>query len=173
MTVCKEKPPNLPSLNVIGLEPINPAESLQMARGGSRGGGHRGPSGSGPARQASIGSFTAGSASGFGGMGNFGAIGGKLTNEERFNVANRSASGSAAAALHPQFGRGQPQHTPSQGGRERTRGEKGPPIEGGKGEPQDRGSSFAHQAQLNLEPVLLSSPPPTAGTAWPCTSRRS
>lgn len=156
MGVCKEKPPNLPPLDAIGLEPIDPS-ALAMSRGGSRGGGHRGPSNLGPSRQASIGSFKASGASGFGGMGNFGTTG-KLTSEERFNLANRSASG-PAAALPPQFGRNQMQRTPSQGGRERTRskrGEKRPPIEGGKGGFHDRGGSYAQQQQqaLSLEPVV-------------------
>lgn len=162
MAICKEKPPSLPPLDAIGLEPIDQA-TLMMSRGGS--GRHRNTSGAPPpSRQASMGL-------GFGGPGKAGganfamgsfAAPGKLTSEERFSMANngaRSASGSAAVGIP--FGRaGGPtpmQRTASQGGRDRTRskrGEKRPPAEGGRGYQHDRGGSYAQQQnQMDLGPV--------------------
>jgi translation initiation factor 4G len=165
MSVCKEKPPNLPPLDAIGLEP-NDASQLAMTRGGS--GRHRNSSAALPSRQSSVGLGFGGSgfgkpaASNFSGMGNFGTAG-KLTSEDRFamaNAGNRSASVNAAAGL-PFAARPTPiQRTASQGGqiRERTRskrGEKRPPTDG-KGYQHDRGSSHAQNAQamMNLEPVV-------------------
>lgn len=162
MGVCKEKPPNMPSLDAIGLEPIDQS-NLAMARGGS--GRHRNASGaSAPSRQSSMGhGFGPGKGPGNFAMGNFAAPA-KLTSEERFVMANsgsRTPSGAAGVGLP--FGRGGPtpmQRTASQGQRDRTRskrGEKRPPAEGGRGGYQhDRGSSYAQQQQqqqLNLEPV--------------------
>jgi len=123
MQVCREKPPHLPALDILGLEPVDQA-SYTMARGGS--GRHRqasaGVSVSGP-RSASIGLGVGG---GFKPsappnpfqMGQFSTPGNKLTSEERFLISTgaRSASvgsGPTAAAL---LNRPAMTRTPSQGG---------------------------------------------------------
>ncbi|KAH6913934.1 hypothetical protein BKA70DRAFT_1383662 [Coprinopsis sp. MPI-PUGE-AT-0042] len=156
--ICKDRPPNLPPLDAIGLEPIDQA-ALMMSRGGS---GRRGASGPVPSRQSSVGlpfgtpSGLGKSGSGFSGMGNFSAP--RMSSEDRFamsNSGNRVASvgGVPGAAFAGRPGAPM-QRTASQGGRDRTRskrGEKRPPAEGGKG--QDRGSSFAQNQMQSLEPV--------------------
>ncbi|KIJ65955.1 hypothetical protein HYDPIDRAFT_151661 [Hydnomerulius pinastri MD-312] len=122
MLLCKEKPPMLPPLDILGIEPVDQS-SFSMSRGGS--GRHRQPSGAmtpSSARQSSIGLGI-----GFGGkpapppnpfaMGQFSTPTSKLTSEERFMLSSgaRSASvGSGPAGL--QFGRTPMTRTPSQGG---------------------------------------------------------
>ncbi|KAG2153178.1 armadillo-type protein [Suillus clintonianus] len=118
MHICKEKPPTLPALDVLGIEPVDQS-SFAMARGGS--GRHRNASGAMPpsaTRQASVGLGIGGFQkpsvpSGFQ-MGNFQSPGSKLTSEERFAMSSnvRSASTSSATA---QF-RAPMVRTPSQGG---------------------------------------------------------
>ncbi|KAG1802921.1 uncharacterized protein HD556DRAFT_1263252 [Suillus plorans] len=116
MHICKEKPPTLPALDVLGIEPVDQA-SFPMARGGS--GRHRNASGAMPVsanRQASVGLGIGGFQkpsvpSGFQ-MGNFQSPGSKLTSEERFAMSNRSASTSSATS---QF-RSPMVRTPSTGG---------------------------------------------------------
>jgi translation initiation factor 4G len=97
MNICKEKPDNLPPLDVIGLEPGDPS-SLTMSRGGS--GRSRAPSGMAVppnVRSASIGLGIASSGLGKSPsigfqMGQFSTSAGKMSSEERFAVANRSVS---------------------------------------------------------------------------------
>lgn len=163
MSVCKEKPPNLPPLDAIGLEPIDQA-SLMMVRGGSA--RHRNSSMSGPSRQAS-GSFGApsglskGGANVLPGMGNF-TTGPKLTSEDRFamaNTGNRVVSANVGANI-PFARPAAMQRTSSGSGqiRERTRskrGEKRPPADGGRFQ-HDRGQSYQQQQNaqmMSLEPV--------------------
>ena len=123
MQLCKEKPPNLPPLDILGIEPVDQS-TFNMARGGS--GRHRQPSSAmtPAARQSSVGLGITGS---FGtkpgatpspfAMGQFSTPTSKLTSEERFLLSsgNRSASvSSGPAAL--QFGRPPMTRTASQGG---------------------------------------------------------
>ncbi|TFK23170.1 hypothetical protein FA15DRAFT_670779 [Coprinopsis marcescibilis] len=155
--VCKEKPPNLPPLDAIGLEPIDPS-ALAMARGGSNSRRNAAPS-----RQSSVPFGTPSQLGKSGGgfsMGNFTTPGGhRMSSEDRFAISsagNRSASVGGPGGIP--FVGGRPaamQRTASQGGqiRERTRskrGEKRPPADGGRGGQYDRNAS----AQQNmLEPV--------------------
>ncbi|KAG2043919.1 hypothetical protein BDR03DRAFT_977623 [Suillus americanus] len=117
MHICKEKPPTLPALDVLGIEPVDQT-SFPMARGGS--GRHRNASGAMPVsanRQASVGLGIGGFQkpsipSGFQ-MGNFQSPGSKLTSEERFAMSNsRSASTSSASSQY----RSAMVRTPSTGG---------------------------------------------------------
>ena len=141
MQVCKEKPPHLLALDILGLEPVDQA-SYTMTRGGS--GRHRqasaGVSMSGP-RSASIGLGVGG---GFKPsappnpfqMGQFSTPpGSKLTSEERFLMSSgaRSASGgsgpAAAALLNrptmiPTPGQGRPSHLIGSSGTGSKRGVK-------------------------------------------------
>ncbi|KAF9012539.1 hypothetical protein BDQ17DRAFT_1271720 [Cyathus striatus] len=169
MNICKEKPDMLPPLDVLGLEPVDPAQHAM-----SRTSSGRGPKGSGPQRQPSLG-LGFGPSTGFGkpgstnpfSMGNFGTMGAKLSSDERFALATgRSASVSAAAGLP--FNRPQTMiRTPSQGGpggpqipSNRTRSKRGEKRgDGGNkaGGHQGHGMSYAQQqaAQAaNLEPVV-------------------
>ncbi|KAG0708593.1 hypothetical protein DFH29DRAFT_987076 [Suillus ampliporus] len=117
MHICKEKPPTLPALDALGIEPVDQS-SFAMARGGS--GRHRNASGAMPAsatRQASvglgIGSFAKSAGPSPFQMGNFQSP--KLTSEERFAISSntvRSASTSSASAM--QY-RHQMDRVPSQG----------------------------------------------------------
>ena len=123
MQLCKEKPPNLPPLDILGIEPVDQSTFSGMTRGGS--GRHRQPSSAiTPVRQSSVG---LGITSGFGAkpgagpspfaMGQFSTPTSKLTSEERFMMSSgvRSASvSSGPAAL--QFGRPPMARTASQGG---------------------------------------------------------
>ncbi|KAI6029329.1 hypothetical protein BKA83DRAFT_4217320 [Pisolithus microcarpus] len=122
MAVCKEKPPNLPPLDILGIEPVEQS-AFGLSRGGS--GRHRQPSApmsATGARSASIGlgigPFKPGPPPGPFAMGQFGTPGTKLTSEERFLMSQgvRSASvgtGPAAASL---LSRPALTRTPSQGG---------------------------------------------------------
>jgi len=124
MHICKEKPPTLPALDVLGIEPID-RSSFPMALGGS--GRHRNASSAIPVPadcQASaslvIGGFQKHSISSGFQMGNFQSPGSKLTSAERFAMSNtRSASTSNAPS---QF-RSTVACTPSTGG---------PPMHGAK-----------------------------------------
>ncbi|KAI6046360.1 hypothetical protein EDC04DRAFT_3006432 [Pisolithus marmoratus] len=98
MAVCKEKPPHLPPLDILGIEPVEQT-SFGMSRGGS--GWHRPPSGpmsTSGAHSASmglgLGPFKPGPPPGPFAMGQFGAPGSKLTSEERFLMSQgvRSAA---------------------------------------------------------------------------------
>ena len=142
MQVCKEKPPHLPALDILGLEPVDQA-SYTMTRGGS--GRHRqasaGVSMSGP-RSASIGlgvggGFKPGAPPNPFQMGQFSTPpSSKLTSEERFMILSgaRSASvgsgGPTAAALLnrptmiPTLGQGRLSHSIGCSGTGSKRGEK-------------------------------------------------
>ncbi|OAX34390.1 hypothetical protein K503DRAFT_868950 [Rhizopogon vinicolor AM-OR11-026] len=96
MHICREKPPTLPPLDVLGIEPIDQS-SFAMSRGSS--GRHRNPSGAMPpsaTRQASvglgIGGFQKSSAPSPFQMGNFQSSGSKLTSEERFALSSNVRS---------------------------------------------------------------------------------
>ncbi|KAJ3737527.1 hypothetical protein DFJ43DRAFT_1148650 [Lentinula guzmanii] len=99
MSVCKEKPDNLPALDAIGLEPPSqppfPMTLTQSGRG-SRGN---------IVRSSSVGMGTGfkGAPTPFGGMGNFGTAGnaGKLSSEERFQLANSNRTVSMSGAGAP------------------------------------------------------------------------
>jgi translation initiation factor 4G len=101
MNICKEKPENLPPLDVIGLEPSETSHT--MSRGGS---GRSRPSNStsmpGNARSASIGLGIASgsmgkSAAGIGfQMGQFSTSAGKMSSEERFLAASAGRSASVS-----------------------------------------------------------------------------
>ncbi|KAG2043918.1 armadillo-type protein [Suillus americanus] len=117
MHICKEKPPTLPALGVLGIEPVD-RTLFPVAPGGS--GCHRTVSGTmavSANRQAFVGLDIGGLQkppipSGFQ-MGNFQSPGSKLTSEERFSMSNsRSASTSSASS---QF-RSTVACTPSTGG---------------------------------------------------------
>lgn len=123
MQLCKEKPPNLPPLDILGIEPVDQS-TFSMTRGGS--GRHRQPASAIPptARQNSVG---LGITSGFGtkpgaapspfSMGQFSTPTSKLTSEERYLISTgvRSASVSGGPAALP-FVRPAMTRTASQGG---------------------------------------------------------
>ena len=123
MHLCKEKPPNLPPLDILGIEPVDQSTFSGITRGGS--GRHRqSSSGITPVRQSSVG---LGITSGFGvkpgaapspfAMGQFSTPTSKLTSEERFMISSGTCSASISsgpAAL--QFGRPPTARTASQGG---------------------------------------------------------
>ncbi len=124
MSLCKEKPPSLPPLDMIGLEP-NDASSLTLTRGGS--GRHRTSSSAiPPARQASIGLGFSPRGS-FNQMGNFATQGGsKLNSEDRFAASNRAVSVTGTTGMP--FGArpiGLTRTASSGPGRERTRSKRG------------------------------------------------
>jgi translation initiation factor 4G len=148
MNICKEKPDNLPPLDVIGLEPGD-APSLPMSRGGS--GRGRAPSGmSVPVnvRSASIGLGIAPSGLGKSPvgfqMGQFSTSAGKMSSEERFAAsANRSVSvsGGQPGGRLPTMVR-----TISQGGtgsRDRLRSKRG-------GNDSNRGSVMSNPGPSSL-----------------------
>ncbi|KAL4079170.1 hypothetical protein J3A83DRAFT_4207610 [Scleroderma citrinum] len=122
MMVCKEKPPHLPSLDILGIEPVDQS-SYSMTRGGS--GRHRQASAvmsASASRSASVG---LGIASGFKpsappnpfSMGQFSTPGSKLTSEERFMIS--SGARSASVGSNPAtaiLNRPTMTRTPSQGG---------------------------------------------------------
>jgi len=101
MQLCKEKPPNLPPLGILGIEPVDQS-AFSMTRGGS--GRHRQPASAiPPARQNSVGlgisgnfGVKPGAAPGPFAMGQFSTPTSKLTSEERHMLSTagtRSASG--------------------------------------------------------------------------------
>lgn len=174
MSICKEKPDALPSLDAIGLEPSEQGQ-FPMSRGGS---GRRSTSAMTPAnsRQASIGlgigTFGKVGAPNPFSMGNFATPsgGGKLSGEERFAISSSRAVSVGGPAGLP-FGRPSPLvRTPSQGGpsvhpmgSNRTRSKRGEKRnEGNKvsGHQQSHGSGFNQGMQghsgpggMPLEPV--------------------
>lgn len=115
MMVCKEKPDNLPDLDVLGLQPSENHPMARTTSGRRPNSVNMGP----PSRSASVGlgigfSGKPGSGSGFT-MGQFSTPGNKMTSEERFQ-ASRSTSMSGGQAGLP-FGRPQPMvRSSSQGG---------------------------------------------------------
>ncbi|KAF8550209.1 ARM repeat-containing protein [Imleria badia] len=123
MQLCKEKPLNLPRLDILGIEPLDQSASSMTRLGLGR---HRQPASAIPqaARQTSVG---LGITSSFGtkpgaapspfSMGQFATQTSKLTSEERFMISTgaRSASVSGGPAALP-FGRSPMTQTVSQGG---------------------------------------------------------
>ncbi|KZP05638.1 hypothetical protein FIBSPDRAFT_1053990 [Athelia psychrophila] len=176
MSICKEKPDQLPPLDAIGLEPV---DQFSMSRGGS--GRHRttsmqmGPPGP---RAGSIGL----------GIGNFAKPGGSFSmgnfatpgetgksSEERFAASNRAVSVGGAGAPAP-FGRPSPMvRTSSQGGggpmgTNRTRSKRGEKRTDSNKAPghQQHGSGYNQQQQMgvngmHLEPVA---PLEVAANRW-------
>ncbi|KAF5393461.1 hypothetical protein D9757_000476 [Collybiopsis confluens] len=120
MSVCKEKPDNLPALDAIGLDAPNqpfPMTRTQSGRGSRAGSSMRSASvGLGFAGGAG---FKSGPGNSFGGMGNFGSAGSaasKLTSEERFQLANPTTRTVSMSGVAP-FPRPQGiQRTASTGG---------------------------------------------------------
>jgi translation initiation factor 4G len=115
MHICKEKPPTLPPLDVLGIEPVDQAP-FAMSRGGS--GRHRNPSmplssNRQPSTGLNIGFQKPPVLSPFP-MGNFQSTS-KLTSEERFALSSGSRSTSTSGATL-QFNRSPMVRTPSQGG---------------------------------------------------------
>ncbi|KIK22680.1 hypothetical protein PISMIDRAFT_679874 [Pisolithus microcarpus 441] len=108
MAVCKEKPPNLPLLDTLGIEPVDRPPSAPMSAAG--------------ARSASIGlglgPFKPGPPPGPFAMGQFGTSGTKLTSEERFLMSQgaRSASVGTSPAAASLLSRPALTRNPSQGG---------------------------------------------------------
>ncbi|KAH8106471.1 armadillo-type protein [Phellopilus nigrolimitatus] len=130
MSVCKEKPDNLPPLEAIGLEPSDQAHSMGRGGSGRRGvSGGMGPPSSTAARQASVGLGIGSlngfgkSASGFATMGNFSAPG-KLSSEERF-MRSTSMGGPPG----------------------------GPPFTGGRSSPMVRSSSQGGPSAIGAGPL--------------------
>ncbi|OJA15320.1 hypothetical protein AZE42_12803 [Rhizopogon vesiculosus] len=162
MHICREKPPTLPPLDVLGIEPVDQS-SFAMSRGGS--GRHRNPSGAMPpsaTRQASvglgIGGFQKPSVPSPFQMGNFQSSGNKLTSEERFALSSGVRSASAGGAAM-QFNRSPMVRTPSQGGPghpmggNRTRSKRGEKRGDSNKTPlsQGQGSAFGSS---NVAPIL-------------------
>ena len=158
MQVCKEKPDNLPDLDVLGLQPSEHYPMTRTASGRRPNSVNMGP----PSRSASIGlgigfSGKPGTGGNFS-MGNFATATNKMTSEERFQ-ASRSASMSGGQPGMP-FGRPQPMvRSSSQGGPgtpmgQRTRSRRGE-KRGDKGASQASQFAQAQQAAnaLSLEPV--------------------
>jgi translation initiation factor 4G len=128
MNICKEKPDNLPPLDVIGLEPSDTSHT--MSRGGS-GRNRASNSMTIPARSASIGlgflpaSMGKNAGTGFQ-MGQFSTSASKMSSEERFLASSTSRSASVSSG--PLGGRPPVMvRTISQGGtgRDRTRQKRG------------------------------------------------
>ncbi|KAJ4483157.1 hypothetical protein C8R41DRAFT_840759 [Lentinula lateritia] len=100
MSVCKEKPDNLPALDAIGLEPPSqpqfPIIRTQSGRGTRPGSVVRSTS-------VGLGAGFKGASTPFGGMGNFGTAGSasKLSSEERFQLANPGRTVSMSGAGTP------------------------------------------------------------------------
>ncbi|KAI6145567.1 armadillo-type protein [Pisolithus tinctorius] len=120
MAVCKEKPPNLPPLDILGIEPVDQT-SFAMTRGGSA--RHRqssGPMSAAGARSASIGlgigPFKPGAPPAPFAMGQFGTPGNKLTSEERFMMSQGARSASVGGGPAALLNRPPLTRTPSQGG---------------------------------------------------------
>ncbi|CAL1711469.1 unnamed protein product [Somion occarium] len=161
MAICKDKPDNLPPLDVLG---INPQDQPQfpMTRTSS---GRRQPSvgGMGPPapRTASVGlgigfGGKPGAGSGFT-MGQFSTPANKMTSEERFNVA-RSTSVSGPPGMP--FGRQVPMvRSSSQGGPggtpmgQRTRSRRGEKRGGDKSSVSQSAFQSMHPSAQPLEPV--------------------
>ena len=119
MPLCGQRPPNLPPLDILGIEPLD-RSTFSSTRGGS--GRHRQPSSAmtSTARQSLIGlgiSAKPGAAPGPLPMGQFSTPKSKLTSEERYllSTGTRSVSVSSGPAA-TQFGRPAMTGTDSQGG---------------------------------------------------------
>ena len=117
MLICKEKPPALPALDVLGIEPVDQS-SFAITRGGS--GRHRNSSHTIPPsapRQPSVGlglgGFQKPSTPSSFQMGNFQSS--KLTSDERFALSSGARSTSVGSGA-VQFARSPMARTPSQGG---------------------------------------------------------
>ena len=148
MSVCREKPDNLPPLEAIGLEPSD--QSYPITRGGS----------GRPPRQASVGlglgamNGFPGKGSGFPTMGNFAAPN-KLSSEERFNRSTSMGAGGMA------FPGGRPSpivRSSSQGGvgpmnNKRTRSKRGEATRNDSNRISAAATQFASNATTPLEPV--------------------
>ena len=134
MSVCKEKPEQLPSLEAIGMTDEGPPVSgggIPIPRSASHGGSRRGGPGSVPSTPLgargppNLGRTVS---SGFAGMGNFSGAGSAMTSEQRFAQAT-----AAAQAGFPMPGRpGSMQRAPSTSG--------GIPMGGPSGRGMDRRS---------------------------------
>ncbi|KAI0311488.1 hypothetical protein OF83DRAFT_1271296 [Amylostereum chailletii] len=180
MSICKEKPDNLPPLDAIGLEPSD--QTFSMSRGGS---GRRSSTMATPtARQASIGlGFMGGGSMGkstgssFAGMGNFTTT--KLSSEERFAMSSgaRSALSNSVGPGVSTSGRPSPMaRTASQGGsskdRQRTRSTRGTTRDN-----SNRASVAGHPSQTpsNMGPPLEHiAPLEQSANRWvPISSKRS
>ncbi|TFY80693.1 hypothetical protein EWM64_g3314, partial [Hericium alpestre] len=183
MSICKEKPDNLPPLDAIGLEP---SDQFSMVRGGS--GRKQTPSMSGPpsARQASIGlgflpaSLSKAGGGAFAGMGNFStAQVSKLSSEERFAMASTSSRSASMGGLALGGRPSQPTmvRTSSQGGpgkeRDRTRSKRGEKRSDSNrvsmGHPSGMGQGYTSMGPP-LEPVA---PLEASANRWvPTSSKR-
>ncbi|KAI6007612.1 hypothetical protein F5J12DRAFT_82727 [Pisolithus orientalis] len=121
MTVCKEKPLNLPPLDVLGIEPV--AETSLGTTGGGSGRRRRrssGPKSAAGAHSASIGlgigPFKPGAPPDPFAMDQFGTLGNKLTSEERFMMSQGARSASVGGGPAPLLNRSALTQNPSQGG---------------------------------------------------------
>ncbi|KAI6145572.1 hypothetical protein BKA82DRAFT_913145 [Pisolithus tinctorius] len=183
MTVCKEKPLNLPPLDVLGIEPVAHT-SLGMTGGGS--GQDRqssDPKSAAGARSASMslgdGPLQLGAPPGQFAMRKFGTRGSKLTSEQRFlmskGVSPVSVGGGPVALLSsPAL-----TQTPSQGGssgypkvRHRTRSKRGEkrtdPSEVGS---VQQGLGFGPGAALSIPPLEPVVPPEMSTNRSICVQR--
>jgi translation initiation factor 4G len=172
MNICKEKPDNLPPLDVIGLEPGD-TPSLTMSRGGSG----RVTSGMSPrvnVRSASIGLGIASSGLGKSHsigfqMGQFSTSAGKMSSEERFAAANSSASVSEG-----QLG-GRPPTTVhvispgGTGGRDRIRSKRGANGDGASAASNPGTTSSISNMVPPMEPVA---PLEVSANCWAAGSTR-
>ncbi|KAI0036139.1 armadillo-type protein [Vararia minispora EC-137] len=159
MSVCKEKPDNLPALDAIGLEPSD--QTFGIVRGGSgrsRVSSLQAPSGN---RGTGIGlgfspsTLGKASTSGFQ-MGNFSTpVASKLSSEERFALSNSARSASTNGMPAAVAGRPAAMaRTSSQGGpndRRRTRSSRGHTRETAR---QGTVSNHPSQAPTNMAPPL-------------------
>ncbi|EJD08038.1 uncharacterized protein FOMMEDRAFT_101459 [Fomitiporia mediterranea MF3/22] len=164
MSVCKEKPDNLPPLEAIGLEPSDQSHSMGRGGSGRRGvSGGMGPPSSTASRQASIG-LGIGALNGFGGkpgsgfaMGNFSTAPNKLSSEERF-IRSTSMSGGPGGLPFP-GGRPSPmQRSSSQGGpgamgNKRTRSKRGDATRNETNRINASASQYNQSATMSFEPV--------------------
>ncbi|KZV69987.1 hypothetical protein PENSPDRAFT_685877 [Peniophora sp. CONT] len=146
MAVCKDKPDNLPPLDAIGLEPSDQAFGMTRGGSGRRASGMQTPSrsnnpiglGFGPIGKAGMGNFAmpTGAAS-------------KLSSEERFAMASRSASTSGAGMPRaaPPLSRTSSQGGPGGGDRRRTRSSRGHARDNNR-------QSTIQQPPANMQPPL-------------------
>ena len=166
MSICKEKPDNLPPLEAIGLEPSDQVHNITRGGSGRRPISNMGPPSSTIPRQASVGlginvpqsGFKPGS--GFA-MGNF-STPNKLTSEERFMRSTSMGAGPGGLAFPG--GRTSPMvRSSSQGGpggmssgslhSKRTRSKRGEARNEANRNPQSSHMNPYNPNQLPLEPV--------------------
>ncbi|KAI0250910.1 hypothetical protein BJV78DRAFT_1282825 [Lactifluus subvellereus] len=173
MNICKEKPDNLPPLDVIGLEPSDTSHT--MSRGGS-GCSRASNSMTLPARSASIGlgflpaSMGKNAGSGFQ-MGQFSTSASRMSSEERFLASSTSRSASVSSG--PLGGRAPVMvRTISQGGtgRDRTRQKRG-------GNDSNRGSVVGSAGPTAPIPIMgppmeLVAPLEASANRWVASSTR-